>query len=177
MDFGCRKAHPRRYPIFPRMAEPSSSPLAPIVFRPLRADEADEACKLARDVFDRFIAPTQEEKCRQLFHRYAQPEQLIHRHTTRYTSWVAATGSQLIGLLHIHACNHIAMLFVIPELQNHHCGTELIQTAMKAGALRPPLTVNSSPNADRFYAKLGFLADGLPQTVKGVRFHPMRLAQ
>jgi GNAT superfamily N-acetyltransferase len=159
------------------VTSPSVHHLSPIQFRPIRADEVDEACKLAREVFDRFIAPTQDENCRRLFHRYAQPDQLLHRHNTRYTTWVAAAGSQVIGILHIHACNHISMLYIAPELQGHRCGSELLQTASAAGALRAPITVNSSPTADRFYARLGFAPTGPERTVNGVRFQPMRLAQ
>lgn len=158
----------------PQPSLPSVPHLSPIQFRPIRADEVDEACQLARDVFDRFIAPKQDENCALLFHRYAQPRQLLHRHKTRYTTWVAVAGSQLVGVLHIHARNHIAMLYIASELQGHRCGTELIETAIAAGALRAPITVNSSPNAIRFYAKLGFSLDGPLKLANGVRFQPLR---
>ncbi len=155
---------------------PPSTLSSRLEFRPLRADEADEACALAREVFDRFIAPTQEARGIRMFHGFAQPGKLLPRHTTRYTSWVAAAGPELVAMLHIPACNHISMLFVAPGQQGRGCGAELVRIATQASALRPPLTVNASPNAVGFYAKLGFASTGPEQTINGVRFQSMRQA-
>jgi GNAT superfamily N-acetyltransferase len=77
-------------------------------------------------------------------------------------------------MLHIHACTHISMLFVAPEHQGRGCGARLIRAATEAGALRPPLTVNASPNAVGFYTNLGFVPAGPEQASDGVRIQPMR---
>jgi len=158
------------------MPSPLQTPSTPIVVRRLRPDEADEACALARAVFDRFIAPAQEEKGRRMFHRFAQPAELLQRHTTRYTSWVAVDGPRVVGLLHIHARNHVSMLFVAPENQGHGCAGLLLHTAASGGELVFPATVNASPNAVGFYAKVGFAPDGPMLLRNGVRFQPMRCA-
>ena len=149
-------------------------PSAPIQIRPLRPDEADEACALARSVFDHCLAPIHGDQGRDLFHRFAQPAALLRRHARRYTSWVAVAGPEPVGLLHIHACNHISMLFVSPDKHGRGCGAGLIRAASEAGALRPPLTVNSSPNAVGFYAKLAFVPAGPEHAANGVRIQPMR---
>ncbi len=153
----------------------TSSP-APISIHPLRPDEADEACALARAVFERFIAPAQPEAGRVLFHRFAQPAALLRRHSTRYASWVAVAGPQVIGLLHIHACNHLSLLFVAPEFQGRGIARQLLRTAAVRGGLVAPVTVNASPNAVSFYARLGFAPEGPALLKNGVHHQPMRLA-
>ncbi len=149
---------------------------SPILCRPLRPDEADEACALARGVFDRFIAPEQDERGIRMFHRFARPGALLHRHATRYTSWVAVAGPRVVGLLHLHARNHISLLFVAPEYQGHGCAACLLRTAANAHDFVAPATVNASPNAVGFYARLGFTPEGPLLLKNGVRHQPMRLA-
>jgi len=149
---------------------------SPILCRPLRPDEADEACALARAVFDSFVAPDQSARGVQMFHRFAQPAALLHRHSTRYASWVAIDGPRVIGLLHIHARNHLSLLFVATEYQGHSVARQLLRTAATAGGLIAPITVNASPNAVSFYAKLGFAPEGPALLKNGVRHQPMQLA-
>lgn len=149
-------------------------PPSPILCRPLRGDEVDEACALARAVFDRFVAPGQPEEGRRMFHAFAQPAALLRRHRTRYTSWAAIDGPRLVGLLHIHARNHLSLLFVAPAHHGRGCARELLRHAAAAGALVAPLTVNASPNSVGFYAKLGFVPDGPALFRHGVDHQPMR---
>ena len=146
-----------------------------IQIRPLHLDEVDEACALARDVFDRFVAPGQIEKGIRMFHRFVQPAALLHRHTTRYTSWIAVDGPRVVGLLHLHACNHISLFFVAPEYQGRGYAAKLFHDVIDRRGLVLPATVNSSPNAVGFYAKLGFAPTGPEKIADGVRFQPMRL--
>jgi len=150
-------------------------PAFTIICRPLRRDEADEACTLVREVFDRFIAPDQPEEGRAMFHRFAQAAALLRRHRTRYTSWVAVDGPRLVGVLHIHARNHLSLLFVAPDCQKRGIARQLLRTAAAAGDLVPPITVNASPNAVSFYTKLGFAPEGPALLKNGVRHQPMRL--
>jgi GNAT superfamily N-acetyltransferase len=149
---------------------------ASVLCRPLRRDEADEACALARDVFDRFIAPDQPKDGCAMFHRFAQPGALLRRHRTHYTSWAAVDGPRIVGLLHIHAHNHLSLLFVAPDRQGKGIARQLLRTAADAGDLVAPITVNASPNAVRFYAMLGFTPEGPELLKNGVRHQPMRLA-
>lgn len=149
----------------------------PLHFRVLRPDEVDEACALACAVFDAAIAPGQSANGRRMFHRFAQPAALLRRHRTRYVTWVAVDGPRLAGLLHIHARNHVSLLFVAPERQRGRCATGLLRAAAAAGALVAPVTVNSSPNAVGFYARLGFAPEGPVLLRNGVRHQPMRLAE
>lgn len=145
--------------------------------RPLRADEADEACALARAVFDLHVAPEQDEKGCRMFHRFAQPAALLRRHQTRYATWVAVEGPRVVGVLHVHARNHLSLLFTAPEYQGRGIARQLLDTAAAAGGLVAPVTVNASPNAVSFYAKVGFAPDGPELLKNGVRHQPMRLAE
>ena len=110
-----------------------------------------------------------------MFHRFAQPAALLHRHSTRYASWLAIDGPRVIGLLHIHARNHLSLLFVATEYQGQSVARQLLRTAATAGGLIAPITVNASPNAVSFYAKLGFAPEGPALLKNGVRHQPMRL--
>lgn len=146
-----------------------------IVCRALRLDEADEACALARNVFDRLVAPGQPEEGRRMFHAFAQPALLHARRATRYASWVAVAGPQIVGVLHIHARNHLSLLFVAPEFQRRGIARQLLRRALEDGGLVAPLTVNSDPQAVSFYARLGFAPVGPELLKNGVRHQPMKL--
>lgn len=111
-----------------------------------------------------------------MFHAFAQPAALLARHKTRYATWIAAEGPRLVGVLHIHARNHLSLLFVAPEWQGRGVARRLLRRACDEGALLAPLTVNSDPHAVRFYARLGFAAEGPELLKNGVRHQPMRLA-
>ncbi|MFT3828721.1 MAG: GNAT family N-acetyltransferase [Opitutaceae bacterium] len=154
----------------------SPSELPPVSCRPLRLDEVDEACALARDVFDRLIAAAQPEKGRRMFHAFAQPAAMLARHRTRYATWGAAAGPRLVGILHVHARNHLSLLFVAPEWQGRGIARSMLRRARADGGLGAPLTVNADPHAVSFYAHLGFVVDGPELLKNGVRHQPMRLA-
>ncbi len=111
-----------------------------------------------------------------MFHHFAQPAALLRRHRTRYTTWVAVEGPRVVGLLHIHAGNHISLLFTTPECQGRGIATRLLRTAVEAGGFVAPATVNSSPNAVGYYARIGFAPEGPELLKNGVRHQPMRLA-
>lgn len=147
-----------------------------VLCRPLRRDEADEACALARAVFDRLLAAAQPEEGRRMFHAFAQPGALLARHRTHYATWVAVDGPQIVGVLHVHARNHLSLLFVVPEFQGRGIARRLLRVAADAGGLVAPLTVNSDPSAVSFYAQLGFEAQGPELLKNGVRHQPMLLA-
>lgn len=152
------------------------TPPAPILCRALRPDEADEACALARAVFDQQLAADQPEDGRRMFHSFARPAALLARHKTRYATWVAVEGPEIVGVLHIHACNHLSLLFVPPGRQRAGIARRLLRHACEHGGLVAPLTVNSDPGAVSFYARLGFAPEGPELLKNGVRHQPMRLA-
>lgn len=111
-----------------------------------------------------------------MFHAFAQPAALLGRHATRYSTWVAVAGPEIVGVLHVHARNHISLLFTKPELQGRGIATRLLRTATEAGDFLAPATVNSSPNAVGYYARIGFAPTGPELLKNGVRHQPMRLA-
>ncbi len=156
------------------MPSPIGQSPPPLLCRPLRADEVDEACALARTVFDRCVAPDQPEEGRRMFHAFAQPAALLRRHRKRYATWVAVAGPEIVGVLHIHAANHLSLLFVAPEHHGRGCARALLRAAAEAHALVPPLTVNASPGSVSFYARLGFAATGPARFKDGVHHQPMR---
>jgi len=149
-------------------------PIPPIEIRPLRDDEADEACALAAAVFDECVAPLYGDEGRRGFLTFAQPAALLRRRTDGYVTWVAAEGPRLVGMLHVRDSSHLSMLFVERARQGAGIARQLFETALARFVLVGPLTVNSSPNAVGFYARVGFRATGPEQIKNGIRFVPMR---
>jgi len=137
-------------------------------------DEADEACALAVAVFDECVAPLYGDEGRRGFLIFAQPAALLRRRGEGYVTWVAASGPQIVGMLHVRDSCHVSMLFVECGRQGAGIARALFETALARFVLVGPLTVNSSPNAVGFYERVGFCATAPEQIKNGIRFVPMR---
>jgi GNAT superfamily N-acetyltransferase len=77
-------------------------------------------------------------------------------------------------MLHVRDSSHVSMLFVERRRQGAGIARALFETALTRFVLVGPLTVNSSPNAAGFYARVGFRATGPEEIKNGIRFVPMR---
>ena len=66
---------------------------------------------------------------------------------------------------------HIALFFVQEQYQGRGIGKALFRWVSSAAA--GPLTVNSSPYAEKIYQRLGFLPTGPEQVRDGIRYTPM----
>jgi GNAT superfamily N-acetyltransferase len=86
-------------------------------------------------------------------------------------------GQDLVGILEIRRPDHISMLFVSSQYQQHGIATRLFTKAVEICLQQLPtlkaITVNSSPNAVPIYERLGFRRDAEKQEVQGIRFTPM----
>lgn len=76
----------------------------------------------------------------------------------------AETAVGVVSLEQREGCGLIENLYVLPEVQNHGFGTQLLQFALdrcRKLALRPLLWVlNTNTGARRLYARLGFVETG-----------------
>jgi len=88
-----------------------------------------------------------------------------------HATYVAERGGELVGMLHLRAPCHVAMLFVQSSLQRSGIARALLASAGQANC---EFTVNSSPNAVAAYERLGFRVTGSEQCVHGIRFIPMQ---
>jgi GNAT superfamily N-acetyltransferase len=90
----------------------------------------------------------------------------------------AAAGIQpgsIVGVIEARDLDHISMLFVRTAHMGQGIASALLaraEAACRAGG-RAAMTVNSSLNAQSFYARHGFAPSSPPQRVRGFAFVPM----
>jgi GNAT superfamily N-acetyltransferase len=142
-----------------------------LIYRQIEPSETAAAATLACEVFDQFVAPCYQPEGVSEFHRYASADALSHRHVSGHATYVAERGGELVGMLHLCAPCHVAMLFIQSSLQRSGIARALLASAGDANC---KFTVNSSPNAVAAYQRLGFRVTGSEQCVHGIRFIPMQ---
>jgi GNAT superfamily N-acetyltransferase len=146
-----------------------------IIYRHIEPFETAAAAKLAREVFDEFVAPLYQPEGVSEFHRYASADCLTQRHESGHVTLVGEHSGELAGMLHLRRPRHVSMLFVRSSFQQRGVGRGLLAAAAALiGDADCEFTVNSSPNAVRAYQHLGFHRIGAEQCVQGIRFIPMR---
>lgn len=142
-----------------------------LIYRRIEPSETATAAALAREVFDQFVAPYYQPEGVIEFHHYASADALSQRHVSGHVTYVAERGGESVGMLHLRAPCHVAMLFVRSSLQRSGIARALLASAGDADC---KFTVNSSPNAVAAYERLGFRVTGSEQCVQGIRFIPMQ---
>ena len=146
-----------------------------IIYRQIHPSETAAVSSLAREAFDKFVAPHYQTEGVAEFHRYASVEALSQRHKSVYNTLVAEHSGELIGMLHLREPRHVSMLFVQSSRQRGGIARGLLAAASAlAGDTNCEFTVSSSPNAVSAYECLGFRVTGSEQCVHGIRFVPMQ---
>lgn len=137
--------------------------------------EEQEVCDLIEDVFAAQVAPSYSEKGVEEFLRFANAEAMAERVRSGSCVFVAKKAGHLVGALEFAPPNRVALLFVAERGQG--IGIKLMTCAIQEAQSRNPLTrkmiVNSSPNAEEAYQKMGFRRSGDATTRNGIRFIPM----
>ncbi|MDO4732102.1 MAG: GNAT family N-acetyltransferase [Bacillota bacterium] len=88
--------------------------------------------------------------------------------------WAAFEAGEMLGMLATRSGRqHISLFFVAIPHMRRGVGRALFRFLLPL-CPGPALTVNSSPYAVPFYARLGFQAEGPEQLRDGIRFTPMR---
>lgn len=82
-------------------------------YRLMQRGEEESVCALVEKVFNEFVAPDYDLDGVNEFFRFANPPALAGRAGTEQVVMVAEKGPDLVGIIEILNCNHIAMLFVI----------------------------------------------------------------
>jgi GNAT superfamily N-acetyltransferase len=146
-----------------------------IIYRQIYLSETAAVSSLAREVFDKFVAPHYQTEGVAEFHRYSSTEAFSQRHESGHVTLVAEHSGELVGMLHLWESCHVAMLFVWSSRQRNGIGRGLLAAAgALAGDTDCEFTVSSSPNAVSAYERLGFRITGSEQCVHGIRFVPMQ---
>ena len=130
-----------------------------IIYRQIHASETAAVSSLAREVFDKFVAPHYQTEGVAEFHRYASVEALSQRHESGHITLVAEHSGELVGMLHLREPCHISMLFVQSSRQRGGIGRGLLTAAgALVGDRHCEFTVSSSPNAVSAYERWVFVS-------------------
>ena len=146
--------------------------------RILRKEEYPEAKALVRRVFDEFVASDCSDGGRTQFYKFLElvnAEDALARGEEFFGFF---SGSELAGVLLLHNCEHIRLLYVAPEHQRRGVARKLFNAARQdaVAAKVEQITVNASRYGVPAYEKIGFTATEPEQERDGIRFTPMRYA-
>lgn len=146
-----------------------------IRYRFMKKGEEEKVCSLVEKVFNEFVVPDYGAEGITEFFKFANPLALAERACSEQVVVVAEQGSDLVGVIEMLKCEHIAMLFV--SNRGKGIAEELISRAIEECGKRQTepkrISVNSSPFAEHIYSKMGFKQTGPPQEKNGIKFVPM----
>lgn len=141
----------------------------------MKKGEEAQVCSLVEKVFNEFVAPDYGVEGIDEFFKFANPLALAERAGSEQVVVVAEQGPDLVGMIEMLKCEHIAMLFV--SNRGKGIAKELISRAVEECSKKQPelkrISVNSSPFAEPIYYKMGFKQTGPPQEKNGIKFVPM----
>lgn len=141
--------------------------------RALRPPETADAVCLVWGVFLEFEATDCTEKGIQTFRDYIDNKETIKG----FKFYGAYDKERLAGVIATRQDGaHITLFFVRGDYQKRGIGRQLFETVWK-NCMGSTITVNSSHFAIEAYHKLGFIDTDKEQTVRGMRFTPMRYSK
>lgn len=108
---------------------------------------------------------------RAVFRRFAAPEAMRARLAGTNEGWVAVHDGRIDGYVEMDA-DHLRMIVVDPALQGRGLGLRLMCHVLDRRRGRT-VTLNSAPNADGFYRRIGFRPTGPRQEENGIVYTPM----
>ena len=148
-----------------------------ITYRLMIPEEAPDVSALVRVVFDEFIGPESTQQGIDEFHKFIEPAALNERILADHFIMIAVDKEVPVGMIEIRQNNHVSLLFVDRNFQNHGIAKTLLsQALLKAKKFESGLsrvTVNTSRQGVRTYEKLGFRQTGPEREVNGIIFIPM----
>ncbi len=138
--------------------------------KPILEKDMKRALKLVWEVFLEFEAPDYTEEGIQTFKSTIDDENWVNQ---RDFYGAYTDDDQLLGVITTKDLSHIALFFVDGKYHKQGIGRELYN---KIELLNDKdfFTVNSSPYAHEVYKHMGFVDTDKEQSVKGLRFIPMR---
>ena len=146
--------------------------MEPYRVKRLAPEELPEALSLIWEVFRQFEAPEYSEQGVQEFR-----SSLDDNERSRAMHFYGAyAGNELVGVLVMRKPQHIGYFFVKGAHHRKGIGKKLFET-MRRDYVQQVFTVNSSPYAVEVYRHLGFQETAPEQTVKGLRYTPMKFEE
>nr|WP_314899860.1 GNAT family N-acetyltransferase [uncultured Deefgea sp.] len=140
--------------------------------REIESSEYERVAEVVNSSFQHLAVQYQSLKGIATFTQYSSSGAIAERDLAGATTYVALIQNIIIGTLQVSDGNHVAMLFVLPELQSRGVGRALVKVADAQSGLK---TVNASVNSVMAYMRYGFMPCGADQVAPdGVRFVPMK---
>jgi predicted N-acetyltransferase YhbS len=140
--------------------------------RKIMSTEYERVADVVNSSFQHLAVQYQSPKGIATFTQYSSSDAIAERDLAGATTYVALIQNIIIGMLQVHDGSHVAMLFVLPELQSRGVGRALVKAADAESKLK---TVNASVNSVMAYMRYGFMPCGADQIApEGTRFVPMQ---
>lgn len=150
-----------------------------IKYRRMKHGDEARVSEFISAVFDQYVAPGFSQKGIDEFMKYIEPDAMENQLKGNHVAFIAAFGTEIIGVIEIRDRGHVALFFVDGRFQRMGIGKKLLQKALKFCIDKDPIfqeiTVNASPNSITAYEKMGFEPTDVEQCVNGIRFVPMVL--
>ncbi|WP_051534373.1 GNAT family N-acetyltransferase [Deefgea rivuli] len=139
--------------------------------RLIQAAEYPRASEVVLSTFQHLAAQYQSAAGVKAFAEVATTDAIVARDADGAQTWVAVIQDTIIGVLQVKV-QHIALLFVLPEMQSRGVGRALLKAADTQLRVE---TVNASANSVSAYMRYGFMPCGAEQTSPdGIRYVPMQ---
>ena len=145
--------------------------------REAKRDEWETAMSLAWTTFMKFEAEDYPKEGVDSFLDFISDEKLYRMFLIgEYHVFVAVDNERIVGVISLRAMTHISLLFVDERYHKRGIGRNLINYVamyVREELKRNILTVNSSPYAENFYRRIGFVDTDTQQQKDGIIYTPM----
>lgn len=153
-----------------------------LTYRTIEKSEIPQALDLVKKVFDEFEAPTYSKEGCENFYQFIDYNNVLELYENKKIRLYGCLDrDNIIGVVATRNESHIAMLFVDKEYHKNGIARKLVEDIIriiKQNNLKlEKVTVNSSPYAEGFYKKLGFINTDQEQEKDGIKFIPMELSK
>lgn len=142
-------------------------------------EEWDEAMELVYRTFLEFDAPEFTEEGIQQFREFISDNTIKRMFEEGSFQMIGAYDHmKLVGVLALREDRHISLLFVDRDYHRQGIGRKLILIIANYVLLKlhqDVITVNSSPYAEEFYHKMGFVNISDQLEMDGIKYTPMKM--
>ncbi len=138
----------------------------------LKINDLSFASALIEKAFDHSVAPTLSEEGVAAFKSGLTQESIKNRLNLGNLFIVCRNNNLIVGVGEIRDKNHLNLLFVEPSMQKSGIGRKIFNELLRS-VKESEVTVNSSLNSIDAYKQFGFIENGQPSEVKGIKYQPM----
>lgn len=134
--------------------------------------------ELVRTVFEKYEAPVYPEEGIKTFNAFVAPDNIKDMVCNNgFQIFCCFESENLVGVLALRDKSHLSLLFVHEEYHRQGIAKTLLSNALNelkaSNENITQITVHSSPYAQGFYERMGFIATSAMQQQDGLLFIPM----